>query len=154
MLTFWTPRSVRASRRTSPDRHFSDLRREMDRVFDQMDRAWASPASGPAAPELDLRDEGDLLTVRIDVPGFRDEDLEVSMDRNALTVRGERAIEVDEGFSVHRQERGAMAFARSISFPCRIDAERVQATLRSGVLELSLPKAEEEKPRSIPVTVN
>ncbi|MFK7985614.1 MAG: Hsp20/alpha crystallin family protein [Sandaracinaceae bacterium] len=124
----------------------------MDRVFDEMDRAWTPGRT--QTPEVTLHDEGDHLTARIDVPGFQESDLEVSMDRNTLTVRGERIVTVAPGFSVHRQERGAMSFARTLTFPCRIDAEGVQATLRAGVLELTLPKAPEEQPRVIPVTIN
>lgn len=154
MLTFWAPRSVRAARGMTPDRHLRDLRREMDRVFDEMDRAWSPRGARAAGPEVDLRDDGDHLTATLDLPGFREEDLVVSMDRNTLTVRGKRSVDVPEGFSVHRQERGAMTFARTVSFPCRIDAEGVQATLRAGVLELTLPKVPEEKPRTIPVTIN
>ena len=100
---------------------------------------------------MELRDEGEALVLRMELPGFTEEDVSVDLNRSLLTIRGERSTEVPEGYTVHRQERGALRFAHSLTLPVRIEANEVTATLTDGVLELSLPKAAEEKPRKIQV---
>ena len=139
---------------------FSDLRREMDRLFSDFDRTWFGPhvAGRPGrmeghgwVPEFELSDEGDALRVRVEVPGFAEDDLQIDLDRATLTVRGQRDTSVPEGYSVHRQERGSLAFARTVTLPCAVVRDEVKAQLRDGVLEIEMPKAPEEKPRTIAV---
>jgi HSP20 family protein len=94
---------------------------------------------------------GESLEITADVPGFQIEDLHVSFEQGSLIVRGERSESAPEGYSVHRKERGAVRFARAFTLPTRIDPDKVEASLRNGVLELRLPKAAEERPRMISV---
>lgn len=124
---------------------FRDLRREMDMLFRDYDRAL------DVGPRMELEDQGEALLVRMELPGFTEDDLSVDLNRSMLTIRGQRSTEVPEGYTAHRRERGAMSFARSVSLPCRVEADQVTATLTDGVLELCLPKAAEEQPRKIEI---
>jgi len=152
MLTRWNEGSRRRSSGDGAFDALSELRRDMDRLFADFDRDWIGPAGRRASPPvMEMNDEGDALVVRVEVPGFRHEDLHIDLHRSGLAIRGERRVEVPEGYSVHRQERSTMGFARTISLPCRVEAEQVSASLRDGVLEVSLPKAAEEQPRTIEV---
>ena len=139
-----------------------NLRNQMDRLFLDFERGWGvgrEPqaqldwAAGTAWPRIALYDSGSELRLRAEVPGLSDEDLDVSVEQSSLTIRGERRIEVPEGYSVHRQERGNRSFARSFTLPCRVDAEKATASLRNGILEMTLPKVAEEQPRQIQVKV-
>lgn len=131
------------------------LRQEMDRVFNAFDRERGAqspyrqmPVGGP---RMYLSDDGDNLQLRAELPGFSDKDISISIEQSSVTIRGERKVEVPDGYSVHRQERGNIQFARTYTLPSVIDAKKVDATLKNGVLELKLPKAAEAKPRQITV---
>ncbi|MEZ4335610.1 MAG: Hsp20/alpha crystallin family protein [Sandaracinaceae bacterium] len=135
---------------------FADLRRQMDQLFTDFDRDWMAPLHprGLAArglPAMELRDDGEALSVRMEVPGFAEKDVQVDLNRNTLTIRGARETVVPEGYSVHRRERGALSFARSISLPCAVEADGVEATLQDGVLSMRMPKAREAQPRTIEI---
>jgi HSP20 family protein len=139
-----------------------NLRNQMDRLFLDFERGWGvgrepqarlDRAAGTAWPRIALYDSGSELRLRAEVPGLSDEDLDVSVEQSSLTIRGERRIEVPEGYSVHRQERGNRSFARSFTLPCRVDAEKATASLKNGILEMTLPKVAEEQPRQIQVKV-
>lgn len=134
------------------------LRQEMDRLLARFEHGWSGESRDPTAGALDgtqpmllIRDSGDELVVTAEVPGFSAEDLHVSMEQGSLIVRGERREALPEGYSVHRRERGNMRFARAFALPARVEADKIQATLRNGILELHLPKAAEERPRTIAV---
>jgi HSP20 family protein len=128
----------------------------MDRLFQRFEYDW--PTDAPTwnraevdGPQFILRDAGESLEITADVPGFQIEDLHVSFEQGSLIVRGERSESVPEGYSVHRKERGGLRFARAFTLPARIDPDKIEASLRNGVLELHLPKAAEERPRMISV---
>jgi HSP20 family protein len=132
---------------------FGELRRTMDRMFEELDRRFAAPAFGTPTPRFELVDTGEALEVRADLPGFRQEDLDVQIERNTLTVRGRRTVDVPEGYVAHRRERTSMEVAHALTLPCRIDADGATATLENGVLTLRLPKLPDEQPRRIKVKV-
>ena len=134
------------------------LRHEMDRLFQRFEQDWQGdgPAYGYAAldgqpPQVYMRDAGDEIHVAAEVPGFAAEDLNVSFEQGSLVLRGERQDGAPEGYSLHRKERGAMRFARAFTLPCRVEPDKIEASLRDGILELRLPKAAEERPRTISV---
>ena len=132
------------------DRDFAALdgfRREMEQVFRRLDEDWG--ASG--GPRLQMDDAGDEVVVMAELSGFKASDIKVSIEQNLLTIRGERGDDVFEGYSVHRKERSAVRFTRTVALPAQVDADSVQASLKNGVLELRLPKAAEERPRTITV---
>jgi HSP20 family protein len=131
------------SRAQTPHTQF---RRELDRLFGDWERAVT-----PGASSVSFEDEGSNFVLRADVPGLSENDVEISVAGNTVTLRGERKVEVPEGHSVHRRERTAVRFAKSLELPSRVDADKVNATLKHGVLTVTLPKAAEAQPRQINV---
>ncbi len=129
-----------------------ELRREMDRVFDDFDR-YNTPGEATRAiwPRVSLSDSGQQLELRAELPGFSDQDIDITVEQGSLTIRGERRPQAPEGYSVHRQERSAMRFARGFTLPVLVDAAKVEATLSNGILLLKMPKAEEARPRQIQI---
>jgi HSP20 family protein len=123
------------------------LRRELDRLFSEFERSAAEAADSPVSFE----DQGEKFVFRADVPGLAEADLHINVSGNTLTLRGERKVDAPEGFSAHRRERRAYRFDRSYELPARVDAEKATATLKHGVLTLTLPKAAEAQPRQIAV---
>ena len=150
MITRWNGAPVRRPADASWDA-LGNLRREMDTLFANFDRESRGSLVGRGFSGLELSDVGEALTARMEVPGFGDEEIQIQLTRTTLTVRGERRTDAPEGYSVHRQERGALSFARAVTLPCHVVAEEATANLRDGVLELCLPKAPEEQARTINV---
>ena len=102
-----------------------------------------------------MHEDKDSYTVRIEVPGLRREDIEVSLQDGSLTIAGERKVEtIKEGTEVHRQERCYGKFSRVLTLPATVAADHVKAAYKDGILTVTLPKAEEAKPRQINVAVN
>jgi HSP20 family protein len=96
-------------------------------------------------------DAGGNLVLEADVPGMTQKDLRLTVNESTLTLEGERKSDAPEGYSVHRQERGALRFSRSFTLPVKTDSERCEATVKDGVLIVKLPKAKEAQPRQIEV---
>ena len=122
----------------------------------RFDNEWPGSGPGHAAldsrePRLLVRETGEEFQVRADLPGFGPDDLQISIEQTSLVLRGERRAEAPEGYTLHRKERGTVRFAQTLTLPVRVDADKIEATLRDGVLELRLPKAAEERPRNITV---
>jgi HSP20 family protein len=126
------------------------LQGEMDRLFGRWARA-PRQAGGTTYPALNVWEEADAFHVEADLPGVKQEDLEVFVrQRTELTVRGERKLDERKG-AWHRRERGFGKFERVLELPAPVDADRVEAKLAGGVLFVTLPKADEAKPRRIEV---
>lgn len=128
----------------------NQLRRQMDRTFDEMDRGSVASATRNFPPS-NLHDTGAAYVITAEVPGVAENALTINATQDVVTVAGERTNEVPEGYSVHRSERASVRFSRSYALPARIDPEKVSATLVDGVLTLTLEKAAELKPRQISV---
>lgn len=139
---------------------------ELDRMFDRlMGRGWLSPFSwgGPLwsdwaetmearMPNIDVIDRDNEVVVRAEVPGVDKKDLDVSLSDNVLTLKGRtQREEKEEKGDYHRCEISRTAFARSVTLPAAVDASKVSAALKDGVLEITLPKLEGAKRRSIAV---
>lgn len=124
----------------------------MWRLFDDLGfgSSWRAPVT-ETMPRMNLVDAGSELRLYAELPGFGADDVEVTVERNRLTLRGQRKREVPEGYSVRRSERGDLAFTRTLTLPCRVDADAIDAQLASGILTLTMPKAAEERPRQITV---
>lgn len=153
MLSLWNPYG---------EFGFGNLRRTLS-VMDELHRQMGSLLS--TAPHRDedayrglpntyFRDTGDQFVIRADVPGLSEKDVEVTITGDTLSIRGQRTLEVPEGYSVHRQERCEFRFSRSFNLPTKVDAEKAKATVKNGVFELVLPKAAEAQPRKISVKSN
>jgi HSP20 family protein len=148
------------------DRTFAvmdQLRRRMDRIFDDFDPGRAGRDTlrsslfdeaevGRARwPRITFSDAGANLVVKADVPGLAEKDLQLSIHQDVLTMTGERKPDVPEGYFVHRQERAPVKFARSFSLPAKVDPEKSTASLKDGVLTITLAKVPEAQPRQISV---
>jgi HSP20 family protein len=105
-------------------------------------------ASWPATNVFETKQ---AFVVKAEVPGLAEKDVSVSVEDDAIVVRGGRKSELPEGYSVHLRERPPVAFTRKIPLPTRVDAEAVTATLNDGVLTITLPKAKDALPRQIAV---
>lgn len=134
------------------------LHNDVDRLFRRFEDFFEDlPASRPygaAYPALNTWEDGDAAYVEAELPGMGLEDLEVSVSGNELMIAGARKIAAPDGANYHRRERSQGRFARTLTLPWEIDADRVGATLRDGVLTVTLPKCESCKPRKVEVKVS
>ena len=107
---------------------------------------------GTWAPPVDIFERQDHLVIRAEVPGVLMADMDVRIENGVLTLHGERKQETDvNDENAHRMERVYGAFTRSFSLPTTVDAAKVTATYKDGVLEVTVPKAETKKPKSIEI---
>ncbi len=128
--------------------HLMDqLRRRMDRMMEDYD--WQEVAF----PRTNLYDTGSAFVLEADLPGITDKDLKITLLQDVVTISGEYASKVPEGYGVQRQERTPYKFNRSYALPAKVDPEKVVASIDSGVLTLKLEKAPEVQPRQISVKV-
>lgn len=130
---------------------FNQLRREVDDLLGSFGIGVPSlpGLTAPAYPAVNLWDAGEALQLEAEIPGVRMEDLEVLAVGNELTLKGRRQAPADERVAYHRRERGTGEFSRVIMLPVDVDPDRVEASLKDGVLSIRLPKAEAAKPRRI-----
>jgi HSP20 family protein len=128
----------------------STLRRELDRLFGDLERAPAFDAL--QAPTLSFEDTGEALRLRVELPGLSEKDVEINVTANVVSLKAQRSTEAPEGYTAHRRERASFSFARSYELPARIDPEKVEASLKQGVLTLTLPKVAEAQPKKVTVT--
>lgn len=154
MLSLWN--DWNAVRRGGFPGEFYRALRALEELRNDVDRAFGGPeqASGWSRFEgldIQLSDEGNSLTLRAELPGLSEKDVEVSVDAHTLTLRGHRKVEPPKGYSVHRQERQDYRFERSYQLPAKVDADNVKAVMKNGVLTLTLPKVPEAQPRQIAV---
>ena len=136
---------------------FNQLHQELNRLFDT-DGDLSVGAGGSAlvapqwAPSVDIKEEADRYVIYADLPGVAMKDVEVSLEKGVLTLKGERSAETKEEKDDYvRVERSRGSFYRRFSLPESADAERVQAKGKDGVLEIVIPKREKEQPRKIAI---
>jgi len=104
------------------------------------------------APRVDIRETDDALLVQAELPGIDKKDIHLAVKDGVLTLSGERRYEKDvKEEHVHRAERAYGCFSRSFSLPTSIDADKVDASMKNGVLEVRLPKRESAKPKAITI---
>ena len=131
-----------------------DIYRRMDRLFyedaPRQGRA-ADEVYGRGYPRMNVHDVGTTLVVRVEVPGLQDKDVTLTLNQDVLMLAGKRAVDAPKGYSVHRQERAALSFSRSVTLPCKVDPEKTTADLKDGVLTVTLGKVAEAQPRRIAV---
>jgi HSP20 family protein len=126
---------------------------EIRRLQDEVNRLFASTRVGAPQgfPAVNVYAHEDGIALTAEMPGVKAEDLDISVFRETLTLRGRREERPTDAKGYHRRERGQGEFARSVTLPFRVDPERVEANLQNGVLRLSLHRPEEDKPRKITV---
>jgi HSP20 family protein len=128
----------------------------MGRLQNEMNRVFGKGGDGSRSftrsyPALNIWEDKDKLYVEAELPGFSMEDLEIFIENNLLTIKGERKAPEAEDITWHRQECGFGSFSRTFELPDDVDAEKVEASLRNGILLIELPRREEVKPRRIEV---
>jgi HSP20 family protein len=109
------------------------------------------PSGGGSYPPLNIFRKGDDFVLIAEVPGIGKSDLDVQVKGRTIRLSGTKAVKYDEKASVHRRERLAGRFDRSLTLPVEIDADGIRAECHDGILALSLPRAERDKPRSIKI---
>jgi HSP20 family protein len=141
-------------RALTPWTGMTSLRREMDRLFDRfLERASPElPTPGDWEPTVDVSENKEAVIVKTELPGVEQKDIAVSLQDGVLTIKGEKEAEKEEKDKrYHRVERSYGAFFRSLRVPAAVEAGKVTATFRDGVVTITLPKAPEAKGTTIPV---
>jgi HSP20 family protein len=116
-------------------------------VFEEMQGSSWNPA-------VDVLEEKDRIFVKVEVPGIDEKDLKVTFEDGLLTVSGERQFERKDDRNYHRIERAYGSFTRTFSLPRSVEASQIVADYRNGVLEITIPKKEEARPKQIAINVN
>jgi HSP20 family protein len=130
------------------------LRKEMDRLFDRFwETDWpAWPALGDWMPKVDVADTKDAFMVTAEIPGIDPKDITLTLDGDALTIKGEKKHEKEEKEGTYfRMERAYGAFARTMPLPAPVEAGKVTATFKNGILTVKLPKGAAAKGTLIPI---
>jgi len=131
-------------------REMDRLQREMNRLFEDSYPSRFRPA--PAYPAMNVWTNEEGLQITAEVPGVSPKDIDISVVGNTLTLSGVREPdELKEGARYHRQERGYGNYTRSLQLPFSVNVNKVEATFKNGVLSITLPRAEEDKPKKITV---
>ena len=143
--------------RWEPVRDLLTLQERMNRMFDPTFRGtseedWA--LGGSWAPAVDIYEKDGNIVLKAELPGVDPKDVDVRVENNLLTLRGERKFENEvKRDSYHRVERSYGSFSRSFTLPSVVDTANIRAEYRDGVLHMTLPKREEAKPRQIQINV-
>ncbi|MDD3579682.1 MAG: Hsp20/alpha crystallin family protein [Desulfobacca sp.] len=139
--------------RVDPFRELEQMRREMDRLWEDAFRRepllrWRAGVY----PLVNISEDADHLYVRAELPGVNPEDIQITLENNNLILRGERKVpEAEKNVDYHRREREVGSFRRVVRLPGRVDPGKVEATCQNGVLIITLTKPEEIKPKQITV---
>jgi HSP20 family protein len=142
--------------RWDPFQDAMSLREAMNRLFEEslVPSVPATRSGQSFTPALDLSETPDAYVVEVAVPGMQAEDLKLTFENGVLTIAGEVKAETEQKErNYHRVERRFGRFSRSITFPTTVKGDAIAAKLEHGVLNLTLPKAEEVKPRQISINV-
>ena len=137
-----------------PLHRWSSLRDDLNSLFELP--FWSSFARqgqlfGGWSPALDLYQDKDNVVAVVELPGMKKEDIDISLRDGTLTISGERKSQTSNGEIAERTERYIGRFRRSVTLPTRVDADKISASYRDGILTVTLPKAEEAKPKQIEV---
>jgi HSP20 family protein len=148
---------ARAETARTPQRRWGLFDEDFDRVFEGFFRPlrWVEEATSEAlAPAMDIIERENEFVVRADLPGVKKEDIDVTLENGVLTISAESRAEAEQkGEHLIRRERHYGRYMRSLRLGTQVDAARIKAQYKDGVLELVLPKVEEVKPKKISVDV-
>ena len=143
--------------RYEPFREFATMQDRMNRMFRDFlcaGRAGESLTTTAFAPPVDVYEDEHNMTLKIEVPGIDEKDIDVRVENNTLTVHGERKLEKEEKEENYRRvERQYGSFTRTFTLPTTVDTEKIQADYDKGVLKIKLAKKAEAKPKQIKVNV-
>jgi HSP20 family protein len=149
----WSP--FVSMERWEPFRGVPDIHEEVNRLLGSfLERPTSAADVRSWTPALDMHETKDEFVLKFELPGVKDKDVSLSIVEDVLTVKGERAFAADtEGGNARHIERVYGKFERSVQLPMLVQAEKVTANYRDGVLEVKLPKAEEVKPKAIKIDI-
>jgi HSP20 family protein len=146
--------------RWEPVRELHTMQNEMNRLFNTF---FESPTPGNGGgqavarrwiPAMDVVETEDHFVLRADLPGLSESDVKIELEENVLTVSGERKSEHEQkGEGYYRVERSFGTFSRSLTLPDGVDADGIQANFNNGVLEVRIPKPEQQKPRKVQISL-
>lgn len=142
--------------RWDPFRELLTLQERLDKMYREMERTRKEEdfVSSEWTPPVDIFESGDSFILKLDVPEVDKSSIDIKIQENELTIKGERKLEPGtKAESYHRMERGYGTFARSFTLTKTIDASRIKATIKDGILRIELPKKEEVKPKQIKIEV-
>jgi HSP20 family protein len=141
--------------RWDPFRNLSSLQEQVNRLFETSFKANTDKSALTAwAPAVDIYETENELVIKADLPDVAEKDIDVRIENNMLTIRGERKFEesVKED-NYLRVERAYGSFSRSFSLPNTVNTEAIQASYKDGVLKIELPKRAESKPKQVKINV-
>jgi HSP20 family protein len=149
--------------RWEPFRDLVTIQDRMNRIFDDAfrgvsrqgasDEDWA--LGGSWAPPVDIYEHEGTLVLKAELPGIEPKDVDVRVENNVLTLRGERRFDQEvKRESCHRVERAYGSFSRSFTLPSVVDTQSIKAEFKDGILRVTMPKREEAKPKQIQIQVN
>jgi HSP20 family protein len=144
--------------RWDPFRDLVTLQERMNRMFDESFRGASGGSSdelgGAWAPAVDIYEHDGSIVLKAELPGVDPKDVDVRLENNTLTLRGERKVDNEvKQDSYQRVERAYGAFTRSFTLPSVVDQEKIKADYKDGVLKITLPKRDEAKPKQINIAV-
>jgi HSP20 family protein len=138
--------------RWEPFRDLVTIQNRLNRIFGDPTACTNAEEVGTWAPPVDVIEEPDRLVFRAEIPGVSKDDIDVKVENGTLLLRGEKKqVSEKENDTVHRVERFYGSFTRSFTLPSNLDAGKIEARYKDGVLELVIPKVEEAKPRKIAI---
>lgn len=140
-------------------RDLLSLQERMNRLFDESARGVGQGreedwTTGAWAPAVDIFEQGGDLVLKAELPGVDSKDVDVRIENNVLTLKGERKVDSDvKRDNYHRVERAYGAFTRAFTLPTTVDTTKVKADFKDGVLRIVLPKREESKPKQVQIEI-
>lgn len=134
-----------------PFREAVSLRDAMDRLFEES-VITPSKSAAVAMPKIDIKEKKDSVVVKAEIPGVAEEDLEIEITDNVMTISGEKKEEKEEDKDgYHYKESHTGSFSRSFSLPSEVAAEKADAEMKNGVLTITVPKVEAKKPKKVTI---
>jgi len=145
--------------RFDPFRDLRTVNQRLDRLFNEARRAEQQPEDEPLRaswlPAVDVHENENEITLRAELPGMKEDDIELTIDRGRLTVQGEKRLEKEDTDGEYRRiEASYGSFYRSFPLPDTVDPDNINARFEHGVLHVTLPKVEAAKPKRISLTIN
>ena len=138
--------------RWDPFREVVALQNRMNSLFRDLNEGDSPLTTASFVPAVDIYEDAQKVMLKLEVPGIEEKDLDVRVENNTLTVKGERKFEKEENF--HRIERRYGSFYRAFTLPSTVDTENVKASYDAGVLKLELKKKAEAQPKQIKINVD
>lgn len=143
--------------RWNPFKGLMNIPQDADRLFEEFFGRFPvelDGGSGAWSPAVDVSEDKDNIYFTVEIPGMSKEDVKVTMQDNILTIQGEKKLETEKkDANFHRVERSYGSFVRSFTVPTGVVADKIKAQYQDGLLKITLPKAEQVKPKEIPIAM-